>query len=350
MILAAPPQVVGRSRLGPNELGVIVNDADPLSIEIARYYQAKRGIPEENIIHVRFPTGNTVMSRGEFEAVKVRVDQQTPTQVQAFALTWTHPYRVDCMSITTAFAVGFAKGYCAEGCVPTKTVPYFNSDSWAPYRHYGLRPTMSLAGKNAEETKKLIDRGVVSDGSQPTGSGYLVETSDKERSVRSVIFDAIVYQFGNRVKLNHIRADFIENKPDVLFYFTGLVDVPKLSSNTFIPGAIADHLTSTGGQLTDSGQMSSLRWLEAGATGSYGTVVEPCNFPGKFPNPGIVIRRYLNGETLIEAYWKSVEMPGQGIFIGEPLANPYASRQPLLDDWDILGDGDNVYFQSGENE
>ncbi len=32
---------------------------------------------------------------------------------------------------------------------------------------------------------------------------------------------------------------------------------------------------------------------------------------------------YLNGDTLIEAYWKSVLMPGQGIFIGEPLARPF---------------------------
>ena len=30
--------------------------------------------------------------------------------------------------------------------------------------------------------------------------------------------------------------------------------------------------------------MSSLKWLEAGATASYGTVVEPCSFPQKFPS------------------------------------------------------------------
>jgi uncharacterized protein (TIGR03790 family) len=72
--------------------------------------------------------------------------------------------------------------------------------------------------------------------------------------------------------------------------------------------------------------MSALRWLEAGATGSYGAVVEPCNFPQKFPHPAIAIGRYLQGETLIEAYWKSVAMPGQGVFIGEPLASPF--RRP----------------------
>jgi len=71
-------------------------------------------------------------------------------------------------------------------------------------------------------------------------------------------------------------------------------------------------------------QMSILRWLEAGATASYGTVVEPCAFPQKFPHPAIVIDRYTRGEALIEAYWKSVAWPGQGLFVGEPLATPYA--------------------------
>jgi hypothetical protein len=72
--------------------------------------------------------------------------------------------------------------------------------------------------------------------------------------------------------------------------------------------------------------MSALRWLEAGATGSYGTVTEPCNFVDKFPRPNIVIDRYLNGETLLEAYWKSVAWPGQGVFIGEPLARPFGTQ------------------------
>ncbi|MGE0558070.1 MAG: TIGR03790 family protein, partial [Burkholderiales bacterium] len=54
-----------------------------------------------------------------------------------------------------------------------------------------------------------------------------------------------------------------------------------------------------------------------------GAVVEPCNLQPKFPNPLVLIDRYLRGDTLIEAYWKSVQMPGQGVFIGEPLAAPF---------------------------
>ena len=124
-----------------------------------------------------------------------------------------------------------------------------------------------------------------------------------------------------------MKQDVVKYATDVLFYFTGVAKVEGLGTLRFVPGAVADHLTSYGGELTaDTGQTSALRWLEAGATGSYGTVVEPCNLPQKFPSPPIVIGRYLHGETLIEAYWKSVMMPGQGIFIGEPLATPF--RQP----------------------
>jgi hypothetical protein len=32
---------------------------------------------------------------------------------------------------------------------------------------------------------------------------------------------------------------------------------------------------------------------------------------------------YGTGRTLLEAYWQSVQQPGEGIFIGEPLAAPF---------------------------
>jgi len=43
-----------------------------------------------------------------------------------------------------------------------------------------------------------------------------------------------------------------------------------------------------------------------------------------------VIDRYLDGETLLEAYWKSVAWPGQGVFIGEPLAAPFRKKNTPL--------------------
>src|SRR5262249_47181708 len=134
--------------------------------------------------------------------------------------------------------------------------------------------------------------------------------------------------FASKLPVHIEDAAVMRDKQDVMFYFTGAARVADIASNRFPAGAVADHLTSLGGQLTDSSQMSALRWLEAGGTGSYGTVVEPCNFAAKFPNPNVLLRHYLAGDTLIEAYWKSVAMAGQGIFIGEPLSRPYGKREP----------------------
>ena len=107
--------------------------------------------------------------------------------------------------------------------------------------------------------------------------------------------------------------------------------MPDIASNTYLPGAIADSLTSFGGFLPGgNGQMPVTKWLEAGLTGSYGMVAEPCNYPQKFSHAPVLIDQYYRGATLIEAYWKSVLWPGQGLFIGEPLAKPYRDRNAFF--------------------
>jgi uncharacterized protein (TIGR03790 family) len=316
-----PPRFTAR------ELAVIVNQSDPLSVEIGRYYQQRRQIPAENVIAIAFPPNRTTLSPTEFQQLKQQIDAKTPTHVQGYALTWAAPYRVGCMSITSAFALGFDEQYCADTCKPTQANPYFRQVSSRPQEEFGVRPTMAIAAQDLQRAQELIDRGVASDGTFPQGTAYLLKTSDAARNVRSALYPRIVQQLGQRLPIDVIQGDILQFKWDVLFYFTGLPKVEQIDRNYFFPGAIADHLTSAGGMLTDSFQMSSLRWLEAGATGSYGAVVEPCNFIQKFPHPGIVIDRYLAGDTLLEAYWQSVAWPGQGIFIGEPLARPFGDRQ-----------------------
>jgi uncharacterized protein (TIGR03790 family) len=310
--------------LDARQLGVVVNTQDSLSVEIGRYYAAQRQVSFQNIIRVSFPTGRSALTSKEFAAIRTSVDEQSVPSIQAYALTWAAPYRVECMSITSAFAFGFDPAYCADDCRPTKQSPYFNSRVQFPFRQMRMRPTMAIAATSLESARSLIDRGVQADASRPAGTAYLVSTPDAARNARSGSYALVKGILGRRARV--LEADSLRDAQDVLFYFIGKDRVDGLDTLRFVPGAIADHLTSFGGQLTDSSQMSALRWLEAGATGSYGTVVEPCNLVEKFPQPAIAIAGYLLGDTLIEAYWRSVAMPGQGIFIGEPLAAPFRRR------------------------
>ncbi|MEH6590697.1 MAG: TIGR03790 family protein [Halioglobus sp.] len=340
-----PLVLLPKSGLLAKDLAVIVNTMDPLSVQIGEYYQKKRRLKPENMIEVAFKPGQSTMSAEDFAIIKAQVDRQTPSSVQAYALTWAAPYRVECMSITTAFAMGYDLKYCATGCEITATSPYAESDTLYPYDKYGIRPTMSLAAGSLADAKALINRGVIADGwaADPSTvpAAYLLETSDSLRSVRKVYFPSITKDLSNQVKVRSLQKEGISNREDVMFYFTGAAFVKSLEKNAYLPGAMADHLTSSGGKLTNSKQMSALRWLQVGATGSYGTVVEPCNYTQKFPNPYIAMQNYLGGSTLIEAYWKSVVMPGQGIFIGEPLASPYRG-------YSVSPDGNRLRIRSNQ--
>jgi uncharacterized protein (TIGR03790 family) len=319
----SPTVILPNVSLTARDLAIIVNEADPLSVLIGDYYRQRRAVPEANVVRVRFDATRSTLSASEFAQVRAEVARLTPANVQAYALTWVRPYRVECMSITTAFAAGFDPGFCSERCTTTRWSPYFNANSRRPFDDLGWRPAMSIAALDFERARELIDRGIAADSSMPAGRAYLLSTADPKRNVRAAGYRDARLMVHGAIPVEVVQAQALEAKNDVLFYFTGSAEVSGIRSNRFLPGAVADHLTSLGGDLTGGVQMSSLRWLEAGATGSYGTVSEPCNILGKFPNPGMLMKRYLAGETLIEAYWKSVAMPGQGLFIGEPLSSPF---------------------------
>src|SRR5271154_620227 len=104
--------------------------------------------------------------------------------------------------------------------------------------------------------------------------------------------------------------------------------VPAINTNQYVPGALADHLTSFGGDLLAASQLSILDWIGAGATAtaSYGTVTEPTANPSKFPQPLVLVSQYFYENAALEAYNKSVLVPYQGVFVGEPLARPFGTE------------------------
>jgi uncharacterized protein (TIGR03790 family) len=317
--------------LDARSLAVVINNEDPLSEAIGTYYQRSRQIPPSQVLRVRFSPGRTNLDPARFVAIRRQLLRQTPAHVQVYALAWAQPYRVGCQSITSAFTFGLHSRWCAVGCRVTQVSPYYaRGDVDRPWDVLRIRPSMLLAASSEAKARSLIDRGLAADGTAPPGTVYLLNTSDYKRSSRHQEFLRASQMSIPDLRIKLLDQDFLSSAPDVMGYFTGLASVPAIATNHYRPGAIADHLTSLGGQLTDSPQMSALRWLEAGATASYGAVVEPCNFPAKFPDPGLLLSYYRRGDTLIEAYWRSVAMPGQGVFIGEPLARPWSRPKPEI--------------------
>jgi uncharacterized protein (TIGR03790 family) len=325
------PRVLGR--LQSKDLGLLINTEDPYSVRVGEAYVKARGLKEDQVLRVSLPVKSS-LTREEFAELSGMVDRFFGDRVQALALSWRLPYGVECNSITGALAMGFDPGLCSNTCAVSRTSPYFASASTRPYQDFKMRIAMMLAAPSVDSAKALIERGVKSDGTlglkgSPVANVHLVTTSDGVRSVRRTLFPPAgpVPEFNLDVQLDDTNA--VKNASRVLMYLTGITQVESLDTIQFLPGALADHLTSFGGVLDKPhGQMTVLSWIDAGATASYGTASEPCAHLQKFPHPQGLILFYAQGATAIETYWKSVAWPQQGLFVGEPLAAPFDRGLP----------------------
>jgi uncharacterized protein (TIGR03790 family) len=325
LLLGLALVAVGKARaegLSPERLGVLFNSNDKISIRVAQYYALHRHVPAINLVGLPLPD-RVVINRDQLKQLRIRLLAELPSNVQSLLLIWSRPYAVECMSITTAMAAGYQAAFCEPACGVTAVNPLFDTSGWLPADTTGWLPAMLLPSQDEALAEAVIDRGIKSDGSRPPGTVYLIRTQDVGRNVRAAGYSDTEALISSRVHARELSTPIDRPPADIIGYFTGAVRAEELPKLVFRPGAAADHLTSSGGALEDTRQMSALEWLRHGATASYGSVSEPCAHLGKFPNPGVLFSHYLKGDTLLEAYWKSVAMPGQGLFIGEPLARPY---------------------------
>lgn len=323
------PRVIGR--LQAPDLGLVINTADPYSVEVGEYYRRARNLPDAHILRIDLPV-QARLTPADLERLRQKIDERFDGEVQALALAWTQPYAVECQSITSAVTLGFDPQVCNQPCGRRATSPYFNSATATPFKDLRLRPSMLLASSDVERARQMIDRGVASDhtlglrGASPVQAHFMT-TTDGLRSVRSPLFPPAMLQ--RRIGLETVLGDgdLPRDTSRVVLVQTGVAHFQGANAIDWVPGALADHLTSFGGQLDRlSGQSTVLDWLDAGVTASYGTVSEPCNHLQKFPHPQILLLHYLQGGTALEAYWKSVAWPQQGVFVGEPLAAPFARQ------------------------
>lgn len=330
--IGAPNRLWGR--IGRDQLGLVINTADPYSVQVGEYYIKVRGISAGQVLRLSMPV-KPELNEAEFDELSQRIQSHFGESTQALALSWVQPYAVGCNSITGALALGYDPKVCQNAqtlCGPTRQSPYYNSPTVYPYTQLGMRPSMLLAASSVKDAQAMIDRGALSDGSLVNRSGplaqvHFVTTSDEARSVRSAAFPPAGAVPDEGIEVHLDQGDAVKVSNRVLLYMTGRAAMDSIEGLHFLPGALADHLTSFGGRLTDPwGQMSILKWIDAGAVASYGTVSEPCAHPQKFPSPQLLLLRYLQGSSALEAYWKSVAWPQQGVFVGDPLAAPYSAR------------------------
>jgi hypothetical protein len=183
-----------------------------------------------------------------------------------------------------------------------------------------------VLGNTKAEVLAMIDRSVQSDGTFPAGTAYYMQTTDPLRSgPRHGTFPTAVVQMASAGGVAEHLMDVLPlGRHDALGVMTGWAS-PDIDGGSFtlLPGAFCDHLTSYAATYDVASQVKMSRWIAKGASGTAGTVEEPCNYATKFPHPRVHVV-YRRGMTLGESWFRSMgNVPFQTLFTGDPLTCPW---------------------------
>ena len=330
---------------GPLNTLVVVNGSSRDSRALGAYYAEKHGLPASHLCTIQVPARATSLSQEEFER-----DVRTPiwAHIANHKLTGQIHFLVLCMDIpsrvendngiTAALFYGY-KPTAPDAAKPCNVADqsvnqYFGSEmaytSTAGWNKTNAPIPFLLTAENLEIAKQVVDRAVASTAAFPAGVFCLYGSGDSARNIRHRTYGAVARHFAlfgqsERLETNAVASP-VPARP-ILGYLTGLAYLPSnLVAAVFAPGAIADHLTSCAGMIPTPcmNQSSVWDWMRLGATASYGTVTEPCAFEVKFPDP-MLFFWYSRGFTAGEALAMAVRNPYQGLWVGDPLAAPFAA-------------------------
>ncbi len=188
-------------------------------------------------------------------------------------------------------------------------------------------------GNSLPEIRDLIERSAQADGSHPDGTVYLMENENVRTETRQPWYAVTCARLAelNRKCAILTRGRNGEDgvipfrRNDIIGLVTGYRHLPwKRHHSTMLPGAIAEALTSYGGDFDNPSQSKLSVFLRHGASGSSGAVAEPYAIPQKFPLP-LMHYYYALGFSLGEAWYQAVASPYQTILVGDPLTRPFAA-------------------------
>lgn len=200
---------------------------------------------------------------------------------------------------------------------------------------YYLATMLAYTGFRGNSFPEVVDylrRGAASDGTRPDGTVYLMENENVRSETRQPLFPATLRELARRGRKGEIltkgqdRQDGIVpiGRDDVIGAVLGFSDYDWGKSNSrLLPGAIAEALTSYGGDFEYPNQTKLSASLRYGAAGSSGAAAEPFALQQKFPVP-LLHAYYADGCSLAEAFYQSILQPYQLLIVGDPMARPFA--------------------------
>ena len=348
----------------PEEAFLIVDPTRTDAMYLANYYMAARDVPAINALYIdptasdyfQFADENIPALLGTLANLGIRdhsdymiIPTASSFYVYTPGLITDNCVGLNRLSLASAYTLALIEERILSGeMISTRSNRYASTDNvplafdseilWrqgypsdtGTGQRYFLGAMLGYTGERGNtvaEIAAMIDRSVAADGTLPGGTFYYMETTDSARSdPRDIYFDwiiGLIIDAGGNAE--HLYEVLPLGRYDALGIMTGWA-APDIEGGDFaiLPGAFCDHLTSWAATFDIASQTKVSSWIRKGASASWGTVEEPCNYPGKFPHARIHLYYFL-GLSAGEAVYRSVNfIPFQGLFYGDPLTRPFA--------------------------
>ena len=188
-------------------------------------------------------------------------------------------------------------------------------------------PSMMLGytgvkGNTIDEVEEAIKKGARAQ--LRSGAVHFITNDNVRTTARSWQFETTTARLEKRGIQASIRPDLSGDAQPLIGVLHGLERIDLSEAPPFLPGAMAEHLTSWSAEFQKP-QMKCTEWIRAGATLTSGSVVEPYANADKFPSTRF-FEHYTAGCSALESFYQSVACPLQQLFLGNPLTQPFSPK------------------------
>ncbi len=350
---------------------VLVNSSDSVSVEVGTYFQNQRNIPASRIIAFSMPT-EEIITPQKFALIRSQLDsivlQRNLKDSFAYIVTTKGmplgisadtdryyagvPYSPLNASIESELTLAFSLTMStAIGDSFAVLNPYYGKTSaFSPNANGGIRLVTRLDGYTLQDVKDLIDR---SGPQRATSKSAALVVIDRDPIWDSLLTTYYITYYQDTDTLwddyydsavKWLRADgwtvlydttaaYVRNQSNVIAYqswgsndhtFAGVGDTPGLPRHTWLPGALAVWYVSTSGRSfqpgTPYGQSLAADLIQEGVSGIAAFVFEP--FFWAMPNIALTFSNYLlstRHRNLAEAFYSSMKpLSWMGTVVGDP--------------------------------
>lgn len=355
IIILAAGFVRSACALGPHELLLLANAHSPASIALARDYAQLRQVPTDNIVLLDLPAASWVtpyeISTNDFTrriwepAQRAIRERGLDDHILAWAYSIDMPTRVQTTPPVSITGLTFVRNrlpaeeaitrglygsplFAGPDAPQVRGFPSQSLDSQRAWLGADMPiPAMLLGftgdhGNTRAEIDAYLRRGVASDHTAPRGLVCLITNDDVRTRYRMWQFPAVVRELREAGVAAVITNTLPSDGRPLAGVMHGLADIDLQGGYKFLPGCMAEHLTSFGAVFEHGSQTKLTAWLRAGATASSGTITEPMAIWTKFPNARYFVHAAA-GTTVMESFYLSIKCPLQILPVGEPLAAPW---------------------------